>query len=211
MKKEIIVGLASVLLVSACASGPSNRVLYGGGIGAITGAGLGTLAGGDDKRNAAIGAVIGGIAGAAVGDYMDKQEAALRKATEGTQIEVVRQGDQIQLVAPSDVTFNVGSASIQPGFYTTLNDVATALKQYPSTAIDILGHASTDGPEDLNQRLSEQRASAVQTYLNSQGVNSVRMKAVGFGETRPLPGIPGTSPANRRVELVLTPVVDNQT
>lgn len=210
MRKPIIAGLASVLLVSACATETgSNRRLYGAGIGAATGAALGTLAGGDDKRNAAIGAVVGGIAGVAVGDYMDKQEAALRKATAGTDIDVVRNGDQIQLVAPSDVTFAVSSATINPGFYKVLNDVSATLKAYPSTAIDIIGHASTDGPADYNQRLSEQRALSVQNYLGGQGVEGVRMKSYGLGESNPLPGIAGTNPANRRVELILTPVVDS--
>lgn len=210
MNKQIMVGLASVLLVSACATteSGSNRRLYGAGIGAVTGAALGTLAGGDDKRNAAIGAVVGGIAGVAVGDYMDKQEEALRKATQGTDITVVRDGNQIQLVAPSEVTFDVSSAAIKPGFYKVLNDVSASIQAYPSTAIDIIGHASTDGSDSYNQSLSEQRALSVQTYLQGQGINPIRMKAYGLGETRPLPGIPGTDPANRRVEIILTPVVD---
>ncbi len=213
MNKKIILGIASsALLVTACATtdGGSNRRLYGAGIGAATGAALGTLAGGDDKRNAAIGAVVGGIAGVAVGDYMDKQERELRKATQGTDISVVREGNQIQLVAPSDVTFSVNSAEITPGFYKVLNDVSAALNAYPSTAIDIIGHASTDGPDAYNQTLSEKRAVSVQAYLAGQGVNSVRMKAYGMGESKPLPGIPGTDPANRRVEMILTPVVDGQ-
>lgn len=209
--KTIFTSAAGLLLVSACATAPqmpSNRVLIGAGSGAVVGAGLGTLAGGSDSRNAAIGAAVGAIAGAAVGDYMDKQERALRQATAGTDVEVVRNGDQIQLVAPSDVTFDVNSATIKQGFYRTLNDVVTTLNAYPSTSIDIVGHASTDGEAGYNQRLSEQRANSVSSYIVGQGLNSVRVRAYGMGETQPLPGIPGNSPANRRVEMILTPVVD---
>lgn len=211
MKKLILASAATALLVAGCATNanyPSQRTMTGAGLGAIAGAGLGALAGGDDGRNAAVGAVVGAIAGGSVGVYMDRQEAKLRQQTAGTGIEVVRQGDQIQLVAPSDVTFAVNKSDIQPTFYATLNDVASTLKEFPSTAVDIVGHASTDGDAGYNQQLSERRALSVQNYLTGQGVRSVRLAAYGMGETKPLPGIPGESPANRRVEIILTPVVD---
>ena len=214
MKKFMIATAASAFFVAGCATDgsfqtPSNRQMTGAGVGAIAGAGLGTLAGGNDGRNAAIGAVVGAITGGAVGTYMDRQEAKLRQQTAGTGIEVERRGDQIYLNAPSDVTFQVSSADIQPQFYPTLNNVAATLSEFPSTAVDIIGHASTDGPDQFNMDLSERRAIAVQTYLSQQGVRPVRLAAYGRGETQPLPGIPGTSPQNRRVEIVLTPIVEN--
>lgn len=197
--------LASALVVSACQQGPSNRTLGTTAGGAIVGAGLGTLAGGDDKRNAAIGAVVGGLAGAAVGVYMDEQERKLREATQGTGIGVERVGDQIALNMPSDITFDFDSAAIKPGFYTPLNDVANTLIEYPQTAVDIIGHASADGPDDYNMRLSQQRANSVQTYLINQGMRSVRLQAIGVGETQPT----GRGyEADRRVEIILTPIVD---
>ncbi|MFC6198994.1 OmpA family protein [Ponticaulis profundi] len=209
MKKSLIGLSAAALLVSACATeGPSRRVWTGAGIGAATGAGLGTLAGGNDGRNAAIGAAVGALAGAAVGDYMDRQERALKQRTAGTGIEVVRQGDQIQLVAPSDITFALNSADISPSFYPVLNDVAMTLKEFPSTAVDIVGHASADGPADYNQQLSERRANSVLNYLGTQGVRPVRIQAYGMGETQLLPGVAPESGANRRVEITLTPIVE---
>ncbi len=210
MKMFLPAASAGLLLVSACATngGPSRNVITGAGVGAVAGAGVGAMAGGNDTRNAAIGAAVGALAGAAVGDYMDKQERALRQATANSNIEVERRGDQIQLTAPSDVTFDVSSAQIKSAFYPTLNDVASTLKQFPQTSIDIVGHASTDGDASFNQSLSERRAASVSSYLTGQGVNSVRIKSYGYGESQPLPGIPGNSPANRRVEMILTPVVD---
>ncbi len=210
MKHLIIASSATALLLAGCATdgGPSQRVLTGAGIGAVTGGALGTLAGGDDGRNAAIGAAVGAIAGAAVGDYMDRQEERLRQQTAGTGIEVDRQGDQIYLTAPSNVTFQVNSASIQPQFYGTLNDIARTLVDYPSTAVDVIGHASADGPEDYNMQLSQRRAVAVADYLNAQGIDAVRLYATGMGETQPIPGISPEDPANRRVEIVLTPITE---
>ena len=212
MKKFVFAGMASALFVAGCATegGPSNRVLIGAGSGAVIGGALGTLAGGDDGRNAAIGAVVGGIAGAAVGDYMDRQEEKLRQQTAGTGIEVVRDGDQIYLNTPADITFRLASAEIQPEFYGSLNDVAATLIEFPQTAVDVVGHASTDGDATYNQQLSERRALAVQNYLSAQGVRPVRLAAFGMGESQPLPGIPGEDPRNRRVQIVLTPIMDDQ-
>lgn len=212
MKKSYILIAAALALplVQACESGPSQRVLTGTAAGAIIGAGAGMMAGGDDKRNAAIGAVVGGIAGAAVGGYMDEQERKLREATAGTGIEVERQGDQIALTMPSNVTFAVNSSTIQPGFYGPLNDVANTLVQYPKTAVDILGHASSDGADDYNLRLSQQRADSVKSYLIGKGVQSVRLNAIGFGETQPIADNSTAEgrAANRRVEIILTPIME---
>ena len=209
MKKYAILAAALVLpMVQACQTGPSQRVLTGGVAGAILGAGVGMAAGGDDKRNAAIGAAVGAIAGASVGGYMDEQERKLKEATAGTGIEVDRVGDTLQLTMPSNVTFTVNSATIQPGFYGPLNDVARTLVEYPSTAVDIIGHASSDGADDYNMTLSQQRATSVRTYLINQGTQAVRINAIGMGETQPVADNSTAEgrAANRRVEIILTPI-----
>jgi outer membrane protein OmpA-like peptidoglycan-associated protein len=211
MKKSLILVAAMVLpmTLQACQSGPSQRVLIGTAAGAIAGAGLGTIAGGDDKRNAAIGAVVGGIAGAAVGGYMDEQQRKLEEATAGTGIEVDRVGDQIQLTMPSNVTFAVNSATIQPGFFKALDDVSATLVQYNDTSVDIIGHASSDGDDAYNMTLSQQRAQSVRSYLISKGTQSVRINAIGMGETQPIADNATAEgrAANRRVEILLTPIV----
>ncbi|MEO0467277.1 MAG: OmpA family protein [Pseudomonadota bacterium] len=210
MNKFLLLVAASGLVIAGCQN-VSNRQLQTAGAGAIVGAGVGVLAGGDDGRNAAIGAVVGALAGAAVGGYMDRQEEELRRQTAGTGIEVERQGDQIALTMPSDVTFPVNSSTIQPSFYAPLNDVAGTLVDFPSTAVDIVGHASSDGAADYNQTLSEQRASSVQSYLLSQGMQSVRVQSYGRGEDLPVADNSTSAgrAANRRVEIILTPVVED--
>jgi outer membrane protein OmpA-like peptidoglycan-associated protein len=207
------IGAASLAL-SACATDPatgeriSRNTARGAAVGAIAGAGAGVLAGGNDTRNAAIGAAVGAIAGAAVGGYMDRQEAELRRRTAETQIEVARNGDQIELRMPADVTFAVNQSNIQSAFYPSLNEVARTLTDFPSTAVDIIGHADSDGSDSYNQQLSERRAASVRDYLSTQGVQTVRMVASGRGESDPL--VPNTTAANkaqnRRVQILLTPV-----
>lgn len=209
MKKLLIIGSA-LALTTACQS-ISDRQMQGAAAGAVIGAGVGILAGGDDGRNAAIGAVVGAIAGGAVGDYMDKQEEKLRQQTAGTGIGVERVGDKIALTMPSGITFPVNQSTIQPGFQNSLNDVAATLVEYPSTAIDVVGHASADGDDQYNMNLSIQRANSVQSYLNGRGVQSVRMNAVGMGENAPIADNTTEEgrAANRRVEILLTPVVES--
>jgi outer membrane protein OmpA-like peptidoglycan-associated protein len=204
----IPVAALALVLVQACETGPSQRVMTGAAAGAILGAGAGMLAGGDDRRNAAIGAAVGAVAGGAAGAYMDRQEAALRQQTAGTGIEVQRQGDQIALTMPSGITFQQGRADIQPGFHAVLDNVAATLNEYPSTAVDILGHASSEGERGFNQRLSQQRADSVRNYLVAQGVASVRMSAVGMGIDYPVASNDTEAGRiqNRRVEIILTPV-----
>ena len=208
MKKTMIGIAAGAMLLAACEGGLSQRQAYGAGGGALAGAALGTLAGGDDGRNAAIGAALGALAGGAAGTYMDRQEAELRRRTQGTDIQVQRQGDQIALTMPSSVTFSVDSAQLKPEFYGPLNDVAATLVEYPSTAVDVVGHASSDGPDDYNMQLSERRASSVANYLSNQGVQPVRIRATGMGETQPVASndTQAGRAANRRVEVLLTPV-----
>lgn len=200
--------------VTGCATDPNTgeriygNTARGAAVGAIAGVGAGVLAGGDDKRNAAIGAAVGAIAGAAVGRYMDRQEAELRRQTAGTGVEIQRTGDQIELRMPSDVTFASNQSTIQSQFYGTLNQVAATLVNYPSTAVDIIGHADSDGSESYNQQLSERRAIAVRDYLTSQGVQPVRLIASGRGETQPIASnqTAAGKAQNRRVQVVLTPV-----
>lgn len=207
---------AAAIALSACATDPnSGGAIYGNtargaAIGALGGAAVGVLAGGNDGRNAAVGAAVGALAGAGVGRYMDGQEAELRKATTGSGVTLVRNGDMIELRMPADVTFAKAQDSIQPQFYTIMNDVATILVRYPKTTIDIVGHADSDGADAFNQALSERRAVSVANYLQGQGVQGVRISAYGRGETQPL--VPNTSDSNkatnRRVQLILNPVVE---
>jgi outer membrane protein OmpA-like peptidoglycan-associated protein len=142
---------------------------------------------------------------------MDNQEKRLREQTAGTGIEIIRQGDQIQLALPADISFPSGKSDIQPQFYAPLNDVANTLIEFPQTAVDIIGHADSQGPEASNQTLSENRARSVQSYLLNQGVRPVRLASIGFGETQPIATNETAAgrARNRRVEIILTPILED--
>jgi len=207
--------LMAAIGATACTTDPYtgqqtiNRTAVGIGVGALGGYLLGDLIGGDHDRNAkAITAGIGAIAGGAVGNYMDRQEAELRRQTAGTGVDVYRQGDELVLRMPSGITFPVDRYDIQPQFQSTLDQVSQTLAAYNQTNIDVLGHTDSTGSDAYNQSLSERRAQAVAAYLTGHGVERVRIATHGYGETQPI-GSNETEEGrsqNRRVEIKVVPV-----
>ena len=203
------------LATAGCVTDPNtgeqriSRAAIGGVLGAGGGYLLGDLIGGrNDRTERIIGTGIGALAGAGVGVYMDRQEQELRRQTAGTGIDVERQGDQLVLNMPGDVTFGYDSATVQPQFQATLDQVATTLRNYPSTAIDIYGHTDSRGSDVYNQGLSERRANAVQSYLSSRGVQYERIATRGYGETALKCAETSEEGyrCNRRVEIRIAPV-----
>lgn len=183
-----------------------NRTANAAIIGALGGAAAGTLAGGDDRRNAMIGAGIGAIAGAGVGAYMDAQQRKLSEQLRNSGVGVARTAEnEITLNMPSDITFDVDRSEVKPQFQQTLYNVAQTLREYESTTVDVAGHADSDGTNEYNMALSQRRADAVARVLSSNGVNPVRLVAIGFGEERPIADNATASgkAKNRRVEIKL--------
>jgi len=200
----------ALVATSACTTDPAtgrrdiNYTAVGIGAGAVGGYLLGDLIRGKNSRpEQLIGAGIGAIAGGAVGNYLDRLEADLRRETAGTGVDVIRQGDDLILRMPSSITFPVNSSTIQPQFQGTLDSVARTLANYQSTFVDVMGHASSDGADDYNMRLSQARAQSVADYLSARGVNRARLGVMGYGETQPIADNPTEAGrvANRRVEI----------
>lgn len=209
---------ASSLMLAGCVTDPVtgerrvNQAVYTGAAGAGLGAALGAVLGGKSSRTEVlVGTGIGAVAGTAVGVYLENQRKKLEEATEGTGIEVENTGDSLLLNMPGEVTFATNSASIQPEFRPTLNEIANVLNEYESSFVDVYGHTDSDGSEDYNQRLSEQRAQSVADYLTSRGVVRQRIATRGFGETQPIASNATASgkAQNRRVELKIVPITDN--
>lgn len=188
-----------------------SKTAKGAAIGAGVGAAVGLITGdssSERKKRALILAGAGGLAGGAVGNYMDRQEARLRTQLQGTGVSVTRSGDNIILNMPGNVTFMTNSADINASFYQVLNSVALVLKEFDKTVVDIAGHADSTGPEDKNLDLSQRRAGSVSGYLAGQGINGQRLIAVGYGESRPIASNDTAEgrAQNRRVEITLLPV-----
>lgn len=188
-----------------------SKTTSGAGIGAAVGAVAGILTGSDSRerrKRALIGAGVGALAGGAVGNYMDRQEAKLRQQLQGTGVSVTRNGNNITLNMPGNVTFKTDSSDLRPEFFDVLNSVSLVLKEFDKTLLEVAGHTDNTGSAAYNQTLSEKRASTVAQYLTSKGVRSDRIITVGAGETRPIASndTPEGRQANRRVELSLEPI-----
>ena len=188
-------------------SNTTKGALIGAGIGAVVG-----LISGDDaverRQRALIGAGIGALAGGSVGYYMDRQEAQLRAELEGTGVSVHRDGDNITLNMPGNVTFATDSSDLSPAFLDVLNSVGKVLEEFDQTVVEVAGHTDSTGSDQYNQALSERRAGSVATYLQAQGVISQRLITVGMGERYPIADNSTASgmQANRRVEITMVPL-----
>ncbi|MCY7338423.1 MAG: OmpA family protein [Sphingomonas bacterium] len=209
----------ALVTTAACTTDPNTgqRRISKTAIGAVGGLVGGYLAGDliggrNDRTAKIIGAGVGVLAGGAVGAYMDRQEAELRRQTAGTGVDVIRSGDDLILRMPSGITFPVDSYAIQPQFQSTLNQVAQTLSSYNQTYIDVLGHTDSTGSNAYNQTLSVNRAQAVASYLSSRGVASARMGVRGFGESAPIASNDTEMgrAQNRRVEIKVVPLTQGQ-
>jgi outer membrane protein OmpA-like peptidoglycan-associated protein len=213
-KRLLALFLVLTLGSAACTTNPytgeqqASKTGMGAGIGAASGALLGALAGGGKRKNVLIGAGIGALAGGGVGYYMDKQDSELRAQLQNTGVSVTRDGDNIILNMPGNITFATGSSDINADFFPVLNSVALVVNKYEKTYIDIVGHTDNVGSAEMNQRLSEARASSVARYLESQKVLSQRIVTSGMGMNKPIASnsTPEGRAQNRRVEIVLTPI-----
>jgi outer membrane protein OmpA-like peptidoglycan-associated protein len=210
--------LVALALVSACTTfdpytgeKETSKTTKGALIGAASGVVAGVISGDDSRerrKRALIGAGVGALAGGAVGYYMDRQEAKLREQLAGTGVQVVRQGDNIVLSMPGNITFATNSADLNSSFYPVLDSVALVLNEYDKTLIEIAGHTDSTGSDEYNQALSERRAKSVADYLRSRNISSMRMEAFGLGERYAVAdnSTPEGRQLNRRVELTLVPL-----
>jgi len=206
-KITVLAVLISAIVMGGCTTNPysgesqtAKSAKYGG-FGALGGAAVGALAGG--KKGALIGAALGGSAGAGYGYYTDVQEKKLRDSLQGTGVQVAREGNNLSLVMPGNITFETGNANMSSSFYPTLNSIVTVLKEYKDSTIKVNGHTDNSGNSDKNQVLSEQRAASVANYIIAQGVSAQRVQSTGYGSRYPVADNSSESgkQSNRRVEI----------
>jgi outer membrane protein OmpA-like peptidoglycan-associated protein len=133
-----------------------------------------------------------------------RAQEALQKLERIGKVSQDSRGNVISL--SGSLLFRTGKSTLTPVAKRHLSQVADALKDTdPSTTILIEGHTDSTGSEELNQRLSTQRAETVRRYLIMRGIDRERIEAEGFGESRPIAdnSTPEGRAINRRVEIVL--------
>lgn len=210
---KIAVAITLALSLTGCAALESNpRAAKGTVIGAVGGAASGAAIGGivgggkGAGTGAAIGAVVGALGGGLIGSYMDSQAKEMQGVLD-EQDRLRQSQGVIDIAMASDVLFDSGQASIQPGGRDKLAELARVLNSYPKTDVQITGHTDSRGSEESNMDLSKRRADAVAQVLAESGVAPARILVRGEGESRPVATneTPEGRALNRRVDIRVTP------
>jgi len=201
----IPVAVALVALLATGCSSMSERqrgTATGAGVGAAAGAVIGGATGGQVGTGAVIGGAVGAVAGNLWSKRQQDRQAALNRASAGTGIQVARTTDnRLRLSVPADFSFASGSATIQPAMRPVLDEISRDID--PKTYVTVIGHTDSTGSDELNERLAQDRASAVRDYLSSRGLAASHVQVEGRGEREPVTtnATDAGRAQNRRVEI----------
>src|SRR4051794_3583125 len=209
LRRSTLAAAAAVaLLATGCAdmqmpnmSPTARNTAIGAGVGGVAGAAIGR-----DTKGAAIGAGLGALGGYVWSQHMEQKKQAMQRATVGTGVAVTQtQDNQLKLEIPSDISFDTGRADIRPNLRPILDQFASGLATQPNTEVRIVGHTDSTGPDSVNDPLSQRRADAARDYLAARGVDPRRVVTAGRGEREPIAdnNTEAGRSKNRRVEVFL--------
>ncbi|ODU99509.1 MAG: hypothetical protein ABT20_16800 [Rubrivivax sp. SCN 70-15] len=203
-----VTAVALLALASGCAdmSQRQQGTAAGAGVGALAGAAVGSMTGGRPGQSAVIGAALGAVAGNLWSKNMEEKQRAMEQATAGTGVQVSRTADnQLKLDVPSDISFAVGSAAIEPRLRPVLDAFASGLGNQPGMIVRIVGHTDDTGSDAINEPLSLHRAESVRNYLEDRGIAANRIEVAGRGSREPIASNATAEgrAKNRRVEIFL--------
>lgn len=213
--KTIAITLCAALVVSCGMSNTGKGALIGAGGGAALGAIVGALAG-NTAIGAAVGGAVGAGAGAIIGKKMDKAKKEA-EAIQNAQVEEVTDANGLEAVKmtfDSGILFATGKSDLTSASKTSLQQLATVLKNNGDCDVAIQGYTDNQGwkkstPEQSAQKnlaLSLDRATAVSTYLQALSVPASQIKSVdGFGQANPVAdnSTKAGQAQNRRVEVYM--------
>ncbi len=138
-----------------------------------------------------------------ISEHLDTRELQIYTELQRDLVLVpIRTGETIRL---NNLFFDYGKAELRPESYPELERLVQFLERNPRYRVEIAGHTDDIGSDEFNLELSRKRAEAVVAYLVGRGISRARLRAVGYGESRPLvPNISEENRAmNRRVEFKL--------
>lgn len=141
--------------------------------------------------------------------YMDRQEAELHQSimrTDGTSLQ--RQEDKVCVTFNCSVLFEDKSTELKRDAYARIGLVADVLAKYPETSIKVDGFTDRTGSEKNDHQITESRANAVKDVLVGKGIDPTRIRARGFGDSKPLTtnSTEEGRQTNRRVMITIAPL-----
>lgn len=212
MKKIITVILIGLVVLTGCAnmSQTAKGSLIGSGGGAALGAAVGALIGNGQGAaiGAAIGTAVGAGAGALIGNKMDKKAEELAEI-EGAEVETVTDTnglEAIKVTFESGILFPTNGITLSSASKAALTEFASKMTDLQETNIQIYGHTDNTGTAAVNERISTQRAQAVETFLTGQGIAKSRIESQGMSYNMPVADNATAEgrAQNRRVEIFIT-------
>jgi outer membrane protein OmpA-like peptidoglycan-associated protein len=148
---------------------------------------------------------------------MDNQqremEAALAEQQATYDLEIQRlQDDSLKISVPGEVSFDFGSSQLNPAFVPTIDSMADILRRYEKTVVHVVGHTDSVGSASFNLQLSERRADTVAAAFRQRGIEPERLRTEGRGMNEPRASneTDAGRQLNRRVEIVIRPIVEGQ-
>ena len=181
-RKAVPLILASTLL-TGCAGLQKSDWPTCAAVGGVGGAALGAI---ESSTWAGGGAVLGaGMAAAYCWVHGAEEQMAVVEEVVVEEVMVAEPAEAVRVEL--DVKFDFDKAQVKEESYGDIKALADFMKQYPQTSTVVEGHTDSVGSDAYNQGLSERRAGAVRDVLvNQYGVESGRVQAVGYGESRPV-------------------------
>jgi outer membrane protein OmpA-like peptidoglycan-associated protein len=225
MKQFFAIGLTVVMIWGSmgCQTMSEHKIASGAGIGAVAGGVVGGIIGaqsGNAGKGVAIGAATGAALGGGIGWWMDRQAKKYQKIQD-VQVEKVPESKapageaavgtpepaHVTLRISSEMLFDKDSSALKPYGDQKLREIAQVMNEDKDSNAVVKGYASSEGADDYNLRLSENRAKVVANTLVGYGVDPGRVTALGMGESHPI-GDNATESGraqNRRVEIEIFP------
>ncbi len=136
-----------------------------------------------------------------------EQFAQVEKMFTRSEARVFREGNNV-ILRLVGLTFDSGKSALRAESFDLLAKVERAIDVFPNSELIIEGHTDSYGGDELNQRLSQERAESVQLYMvNAMRIQSYRLIATGYGETHPVANNETESgrAKNRRIDVVIKP------
>ena len=211
MKKVISILLCGIMVLSCGMSNLGKGSLIGSGAGAALGAGIGYLIGRDGHGaaiGAAIGTAVGAGSGALIGNAMDKKAKELAEL-ENAQVETTTDVNglkAIKVTFDNGILFDFNKSSLKAEAKKELDKFTADMADMPLANINVYGHTDNVGSEAANQKVSNQRADAVASYLQKKGIAKDRITSEGLSFNFPVADndTEAGRAQNRRVEIYIS-------
>lgn len=188
--KTLAAGVMALCLLAATGCSSMSNLgkgaVIGGGGGAAAGAGIGALINGGKGAGigAAVGAAVGSGIGMLIGNKMDKQKKELERELAGTAtVDTVTDANgltAIRVTFPGGILFPTNGTSLNASAKTDLTKFAASLQANPDTDVQIYGYTDSTGSMEVNTRVANGRADAVEAYLINSGIPAKRITAQGL-------------------------------